>query len=144
MGPSETAVGHVAKLVAMDAMDIADSAAAEATAADAEDVCTEVLHELGEILLQSTSELSNIEHRLSRPASGQVLKEVSSQIPTLDGDVNRLQVRIDAVVASSPAARAWRRELTEQSTALSERVQTLPARLAEVVASTVGAHKEEG
>ena len=138
------AVGHVAKLVAMDAMDIADSAAAEATAADAEDACTEVLHELGEILLQSTSELSNIEHRLSRPASGQVLKEVSSQIPTLDGDVNRLQVRIDAVVASSLAARGWRRGLTEQSTALSERVQTLPARLAEVVASTVGAHKEEG
>jgi tetratricopeptide (TPR) repeat protein len=110
-----------------------------------DDPATEQLLALSELLLQATSEAETIEHRLARSApSSDSLKELASSIPVLNGDVDRLQVRVDAVAAGTEGARKRRRELTEQAHVLSERVQVLPGRLAEVVTSTSATHKEAG
>lgn len=122
----------------MNAADICD-------ADGADDPATEQLHAIGELLFQASSEATAIEEGLTRASpSAEALKEMASSIPTINGTVDRLQTRVDAVSASSESARKQRRLLTEQSHALSERVQSLPAKLDKVVAATATSHKEAG
>ena len=114
---------------------------------DDDDQASEQLHDLSELLFQAASEIENIDTALNDPAKPpkpDLLKEFATRIPILDGNVDKLQLKVDNVGASSSAARARRRELTEQSTALSERVHGLPAKLMAAVDSAASTHKEAG
>ena len=133
----------------MDAADAADAADVSDPAAVADAVdsgAAELLHSLSELLHQAASDLEAIDSRLraKAPVPTASLREVATSIPVLDGNVNRLQLRVDAVEVGSEELRAQRRALAEQATALSERLQGLPAALAAVVESTANAHKEAG
>ena len=124
-----------------------EEAAVDVTEADDFDDAAEALLALSELLFQATSEVDEIEkalHDPARPPKADALKGYAGRIPILDGDVDKLQIKVDAVGASSTASRKRRRELTEQSTALSERVHCLPAMLTEAITALAGAHKEAG
>ena len=105
---------------------------------------------LSELLLQAQSDVDSIERHHARlpsasaASAASVLREQSTQIPVLGGEVDRLQLKVDAVQPASEASRARRKELTATAASLTEAVHALPARLNEAVTAAADKAKAEG
>ena len=126
--------------------DDADATAADADA-DADVHADEALGRLAEELSAMVAIAGELESRLAEGAattlSTETLKDAATQIPVLNGNIDRLQLRVDAVCAGTKT-RTRRKELVASCHKLSERVHLLPSRLASRVAATADAHKAEG
>ena len=122
-------------------------AAVDVTDADADDPSVERLHTLSELLFQAQSDISGIEQKLAPDApfpKANELKEIGTKIAVLNGDVDKLQLQVDATSPGSSAARTKRKELTALTAALSERVHALPSQLTRVVTAAADSFKQLG
>ena len=122
-------------------------AAVDVTDADADDPSVERLHTLSELLFQAQSDISGIEQKLAPDApfpKANELKEIGTKIAVLNGDVDKLQLQVDATSPGSSAARTKRKELTALTAALSERVHALPSQLTRVITGAADSFKQLG
>lgn len=131
-------------------MDVTDADATDApptAAAGTDDAAAETqLDALAEFVFQAQSDVQGVEDTLnpSKTPSDESLRQLATRIPVLNGEIEKLQLRVDAVAVGSADARARRRTLTEQTAALAERVHSLPSQLQAAVGTAAEAHKSAG
>ncbi|KAL1519757.1 hypothetical protein AB1Y20_023265 [Prymnesium parvum] len=104
------------------------------------------LAELERALVVADGEVGGIEGLLRAsptPLDLDQLKQLRTRVPVLYGEVERLQLQVDAVAADG-TLRAARKRLTEGSAALSERVQQLPPLLEHAARELAERYKAEG
>lgn len=133
-------------LVAADADVGLVAAAAEVAAA-----ASESLLACAEVVLRAESDVAHVKEELAKESlEPATLRDLSSRIPVVFGNVSRLETRVDAVSvglsasAAAGEARAKRKALIERSAALAEEVQSLLPVLAVRVSEVAEARKAAG
>ena len=122
---------------------VAAAAAAEKAAAEAAE---RALASIGRDLDDVEQELGDFEAALGGEGAvnPSLLREVRMQLPSLNGNVDQLQAKVDGVASASAEVKARRRQLTEQAAQLSGRVQGVQRLLSAKVAATADSKKAEG
>ena len=138
----EARLQRAAELASSEAEAAAAVQAAEAAAVQAAERLASVGRDLGDI----DQELGDFESSLAGEGAVQaaVLREVKLQLPSLNGNVEKLQDKIDGVPGATDAVKKERRRLTELAAELSGRVVGLDRRIAQKVTLTADAKKAEG
>lgn len=121
-----------------------------AAAAELVDAASEALCACSDALADARATVAQIQQQLAGEVAPDTLRELSSKIPVVYGEVSRLETRVDAVAVGSiaseaaDAARSKRKKLIEASASLAEEVQQLAPLLARRTSEVADARKAAG